>query len=374
MTAAMTTRAAVLRQPGHALDVQDVLLDPPGPGEVLVRVEAAGVCHTDQHYMSGDLTCLLPAVLGHEGAGTIEAVGAGVSRFRPGQRVCLLWRPRCGECWFCVTGSPVLCERAAVQSTRGGLLDGTSRLHLAGGGQLHHLLGVSCFARHAVVTERAVVAVPDEIPPEIAAITGCAVITGTGAVMNAVGPCVGQTVAVFGAGGVGLSCVMGAHLAGASAVIVIDVVAERLAMGRTLGATHVIDASLTDARTELARLVPRGLDHAIEAIGRADTLTLAFECLRPKGQLVAVGLSSRDTELSVPLNQLVQREKRIVGSLYGSANPVVDLPMLFDLYLAGRLPLDALIGRRYRLDVNNLAYDDLRAGAVGRGVVLPWAT
>jgi len=369
----MMTRAAVLRQPGSALEVEDVFLDPPGPAEVLVRVEAAGVCHTDQHYMSGDLTCLLPAVVGHEGAGTIEAVGEGVTRFHEGQRVCLMWRPRCGECWFCITGAPVLCERAAVQSTRGGLLDGTSRLHLADGGNLHHLLGVSCFARHAVVSERAVVAVPDQIPPEIAAITGCAVITGIGAVMNAVGPCAGQTVAVFGAGGVGLSCVMGAHLAGASAVIVVDVVAERLAMARTLSATHAIDASVADARTELARLVPRGLDHAIEAIGRPDTVRLAFECLRPQGQLVAVGLSNRDTELSVPLNQLVQREKRIVGSLYGSANPVVDLPVLFDLYLAGRLPLDALIGRRYRLDEINNAYQDLRAGAVGRSVVRPWA-
>jgi Zn-dependent alcohol dehydrogenase len=363
----------VLRRPGDPLRVEEVRLDPPRAGELLVRIEAAGVCHTDQHYMAGDLPSLLPAVVGHEGAGIVEAVGDGVSRVEPGQRVCLLWRPRCGECRYCVTGSPALCERAVVQSTYGGLLDGTSRLRLADGGNLHHLMGASCFAQYAVVSERAVVAVPDDVPPEIAAIAGCAVITGVGAVLNAIGACAGQSLVVFGAGGVGLSSVMGARLAGANPVIAVDVVADRLGAALELGATHVVDASDADVLAELRRLVPGGLDNAIEAIGRPETLALAFESLRPQGQLVPVGLSRPDTTLSVPLNQVVQREKRIVGSLYGSSNPVVDLPRIFGLYRSGRLPLDALLGACYPLERINDAYDDLRRGAVGRGVVLPWA-
>lgn len=366
--------AAVLHGAGAPVVVEEVELDPPGPGEALVRVDAAGVCHTDQHYMSGDLVCPLPVVVGHEGAGTIESVGAGVTRFAPGDRVCLLWRPRCGECVYCVSGAPNMCVKAGVQATSGGLIDGTSRLHRTDGGPLHHLLGVSCFAQYAVMSERALVAVPADVPSEIAAIVGCAVISGVGAVMNAIGACAGRSSAVFGAGGVGLSAVMGAVLAGANPVVVVDVVPERLALAETLGATHVIDAASADVRAAIDAIVPGGVDYAIEAVGRPDLLATAFECLRPRGQLVAVGLSSRETQLSVPLNQLVQREKRVVGSLYGSANPAVDLPRIFELYTAGRLPLDRLLGRRYPLADINAAYDELRSGAVGRAVVLPWST
>ena len=372
-TAARTTLAAVLRAPGQPVDVCEVLLDPPGPTEILVRVDAAGVCHTDQHYMSGDLTCPLPVVVGHEGAGTVEAVGEGVTRFLPGQRVCLMWRPRCGECRYCLAGAPTMCERARGQAATGGLLDGASRLHFPDGSDLRHLLGVSCFARHAVVSERAAVAVPDEVPAEVAAVAGCAVITGVGAVLNAVGACAGSSLVVFGAGGVGLCAVMGARLAGAHPIVAVDVVPERLAAAQALGATHVLRADTDDVRAELEDIVPGGVDVAIEAIGRPQSALLAFECLRPQGLLVAVGLSHHDSAVQVPLNQLVQREKRIVGSLYGSANPLLDLPRLFDLYLFGRLPLERLLGRRYRLDEINAAYADLRGGAVGRGVILPWS-
>ena len=364
--------AAVLHQTSEPLSIEDVELAPPGPGEVLIKVEAAGICHTDQHYMTGDLTCLRPVVVGHEGAGRIESVGKGVTSFHSGQRVCMTWRPRCGECRFCVTGQPAMCERAVIQSSRGGLLDGTSRLH-RGSETIHHLLGVSCFAQYAVVSERAAVAVPDDIPAEIAAIAGCAVITGVGAVLNVVGACAGRSVAVFGAGGVGLSAVMGAKLSGAGRIIVVDVVPERLEMARTLGATDVINAGQADPGPGLSSLVPGGLDFAIEAVGRPDTLAAAFACLRPRGTMVAVGLGRHDAVIPVPLNQLVQREKRVVGSLYGSSNPVVDLPRLFDLYRTGLLPLDLLLGRRYRLDEVNQAYTDLAVGAVGRGVLLPWS-
>ncbi|TKK86631.1 zinc-binding dehydrogenase [Herbidospora galbida] len=360
----------MLERVGAPLVVRDLDLAPPGPEEVLVKVEAAGVCHSDQHYLAGDLKCPLPVVPGHEGAGVIEAVGPGVTRFRPGDRVCLMWRPRCGQCRNCVVGRPALCEAAGIMVGSGGLLDGTTRLS-AEGEKVHHLLGVSCFAEYCVVSERAVVPVPDGVPPEIAAIAGCAVITGVGAVLNAIGECAGDGVVIFGAGGVGLSAVLGAVLAGANPIIVVDVVAERLETAERLGATHVVDASAADVAAALADIRPGGAEWAIEAIGRPDTLETAFEALRPGGTLVAVGLGKVGQTFNVPVNLLVQREKRVIGSLYGSANPLVDLPKIFELYLAGRLPLDLLIGRRYRLDQINEAFADLTGGAVGRGVIVP---
>jgi Zn-dependent alcohol dehydrogenase len=311
-------------------------------------------------------------VPGHEGSGVIEAVGPGVTRFEPGQRVCLMWRPRCGQCRYCLAGRPVLCEAAGILAVSGGLLDGTTRLQ-ADGAPVHHLLGVSCFAEYCVVSERAVVPVPDGVPREIAAITGCAVVTGVGAVLNAIGRCAGDGIVIFGAGGVGLSSVLGAVLAGANPIIVVDVVAERLAMARRLGATHTVDASSEDVLAGIQDVRPGGVEWAIEAIGRPATLTTAIEVLRPGGTLVVIGLGAVGATFDVPLNVLVQREKRVIGSLYGSANPPIDLPRLFELYLAGRLPLDALIGRRYPLEQINEAFADLANGAVGRGVVVfPW--
>jgi S-(hydroxymethyl)glutathione dehydrogenase/alcohol dehydrogenase len=267
----------------------------------------------------------------------------------------------------------VLCEAAGVQAASGGLLDGTTRLH-ADGTPVHHLLGVSCFAEYCVVSERAVVPVPPEVPSEIAAITGCAVITGVGAVVNAVGRCAGDGIVIFGAGGVGLSSVLGSVLAGANPIIVVDVVAERLAVARRLGATHIVDASGEDVPAAIRDIRPGGVEWAIEAIGRPATLTTAIEVLCPGGTLVAIGLGAVGTTFDVPLNVLVQREKRVVGSLYGSANPLIDLPRLFELYISGRLPLDALIGRRYPLDRINDAFADLTNGSAGRGVVLPWGS
>ncbi|GAA0439877.1 alcohol dehydrogenase [Acrocarpospora corrugata] len=366
-------RAALLERFGAPLVVRDVDLDAPGPEEVLVKVEAAGVCHSDQHYLAGDLRCPLPVVPGHEGAGVVAAVGPGVTRFAVGDRVCLMWRPRCGQCRNCLVGRPALCEAAGIMAGSGGLLDGTTRLH-ADGARVHHLLGVSCFAEYCVVSERAVVPVPEGVPAEIAAIAGCAVITGVGAVLNAIGRCAGEAIVIYGAGGVGLSAVLGAVLAGANPIVVVDVVAERLAMAERLGATHTIDASRTDVAAAIQDIRPGGVEWAIEAIGRPATLETAIETLRPGGTLVAVGLGKVGQTFNVPLNMLVQREKRVIGSLYGSANPLIDLPKLFELYLAGRLPLDTLIGQRYPLDRVNEAFADLTGGSVGRGVIMPWET
>jgi Zn-dependent alcohol dehydrogenase len=363
-------KAAVLHAIGTPLRLEELTLEDPRAGEVCVRVEAAGVCHSDYHYMTGDLRCPLPVVVGHEGAGVVEAVGPGVETVRPGERVAMLWRPRCGRCEFCVAGQPVMCELGRVQAATGGLPDdGTTRLR-RDGEEVHHLMGVSCFAEYAVVSEKSLVKISEGVPVEIAAITGCAVITGVGAVLNVVGDCTGRPLLVVGAGGVGLSAVMGARLAGAEPVIVVDVEPARLALAQRLGATCVIDGGpgAVDAVLEVA---PGGVDWAIEAVGRAETLQQAIACLRPGGTAVAVGLARAGATFEVPINELVQRQKRVAGSLYGSANPLLDLPRLWRLYLAGRLPLDALLGERYPLESVNEAYAALIAGAVGRAIVVP---
>lgn len=364
-------RAAVCGAVGAGLVIEELDLADPGPGEVLVRIDAAGICHSDYHYLIGDLACPMPVVPGHEGAGVVAAVGERVSAVRPGDAVCLMWRPRCGQCRFCLTGRPTLCQQGAVHAATGGLLDGTSRLRRHDGEQVHHLLGVSCFAEYAVVSERAVVPVPADVPPEVAAITGCAVITGVGAVLNAIGACAGQGVAVFGAGGVGQAAIMGAALSGAHPIIAVDMVPGRLDAAAELGATHLVEAGAAEVTAAIRRILPGGVDWAIEAIGRPDTLGQALDALRPGGTLVAVGLAARTQTFAVPVNMLVQREKRIVGSLYGSANPLVDVPRLLELYRAGRLPIDRLVGQKYRLADINEAFADLVGGGIGRGIVLP---
>lgn len=370
-------RAVVLRVPGTGPAVEEVELDEPHAGEVRVRVEAAGVCGTELHYLDGDLTCPLPVVLGHEGVGVVEQVGPGVDRLRPGDRVCFTWRPRCGQCEACVTGRPVMCRYGRVQARSGGLMDGTSRLH-AGGEDLHHLLGVSCFAEQVVVSQRAVVAITPDVPAAVAAVVGCAVVTGVGAVVNAAAAqttLAGRPVVVVGAGGVGLSAVMGARLVGAGPVVAVDVTAARLELARRLGATHTVDTSALspEAAVEAVRdATGGGAEVAVEAVGRPQTLRLAFDALRPGGTVVAAGLSGSTNTVTLPLNELVQQQKRVVGSLYGSANPPVDLPRLLALYTAGRLPLDALLGRAHPLEDAAAALRALRdATAVGRAVLVP---
>jgi Zn-dependent alcohol dehydrogenase len=369
-------KAAVFRGAGVEPDVEDVELDAPLPGEVRVRVEAAGVCHTELHYISGEIPCPLPVVLGHEGVGVVEEVSPGVDDVVPGDRVAFTWRPRCGECEYCVTGRPVMCVYGRVQASTGGLMDGTSRLR-RGNEELHHFLGVSCFAEQAVVSRRAVVPIADDIPAAVAAVVGCAVVTGVGAVLNVAarqGSIAGRPLLVVGAGGVGLSAVMGAHLLGASPLVVVDVTADKLEVARRLGATDVVDASRVreeDVAGVVRELTHGGAEVAVEAVGSSSTLRQAFEALKPGGMVIAVGLSSAKAEVSVPINALVQQQKQLVGSLYGSSNPAVDLPRLLELYRRGQLPLEELAGEIYPLESLGTAYDGLRGGAVGRAIIDP---
>jgi Zn-dependent alcohol dehydrogenase len=364
-------RAAVLRAVGEPLTVEEIDISAPGRGELLVEIEAAGVCHSDLHYLRGDLRCPLPVVPGHEGAGRVIAVAPDAREgFAVGDRVALLWRPNCGRCAQCVAGRPIMCESGPVQAASGGLLDGTSRLS-ADGETIHHLLGVSCFAEQVVVPERSVVRVPDDVPAEIAAIAGCAVITGVGAVLNVIGACLGDAVVVIGAGGVGLSAVMGARAAGATTVVAVDVDDSRLELARTLGATHVVDGSDGDAAEQVLGLVPGGVPWVVEAVGRPETLASAVAMLRPGGTAVAVGLGRIGQRFDVGINDLVQKQKRVVGSLYGSSIPQLDLPRIFDLYRSGALPLDLLIGDRFPLEEIGAAFDALQHGSVGRSIVIP---
>jgi Zn-dependent alcohol dehydrogenase len=361
----------VLRAAGEPLAIEDVELDAPGPGEVLVRIEAAGVCHSDLHYMTGDLAARLPIVVGHEGAGIVEALGPGAGdRVAVGDRVALLWRPRCGECDACVRGNPVLCRYGRVFAQTNGLFDGTTRLH-AGDERIHHLMGVSCFAERVVVSETSVTKVPDGVPPEVAAIAACAVITGVGAVLNAVDSPGGRPLGIIGAGGVGLAAVMGAHLSGAAPIIAIDLDPAKLELARRFGATHTIHAGSEDVVARVLEITGEGAPWMIDAVGAPATMQQGVASLAPEGTLVAIGLTRADATFAVPVNELVQRQKRIVGSLYGSSNPRIDLPRIFALYLAGRLPLDELVGTRRPLEQVNEAYEELRSGVAGRGILVP---
>lgn len=364
-------RAAVLRTLGMPLSLEDLQLDEPRTGEVLVRIEAAGVCHSDLHYMTGDLTARLPIVPGHEGSGIIEAVGPGITdRLAVGDRVALLWRPRCGECEACVAGNPVLCSYGRVLASTNGLMDGTTRLH-AGDEQVHHLMGVSCFAERVVVSQTSALRIPDGIPNDVAAVSACAVITGVGAVMNAVHNAAGRPLAVLGAGGVGLCAIMGAAMIGADPVIAIDIDEAKLELAREVGATVTVNAVAGDPVAQIQDITDGGVDWMIDAVGQTSTMEQGFAALRPGGTLVAVGLNRADARFAVPINELVQRQKRVVGALYGSSNPRIDLPRIFSLYLAGRLPLDKLITARRPLDEVNEAYADLRSGEAGRTVLVP---
>jgi len=307
----------------------------------------------------------------HEGAGIVEALGPGVGdRVSIGDRVALLWRPRCGECDACVVGNPVLCRYGRVFAATNGLIDGTSRLH-AGDEHVHHLMGISCFAERVVVSETSVLPVPDGIAPEIAAVSACAVITGVGATVNVVDKAACRSLAVFGAGGVGLSAIMGAAVIGADPVIAIDIDQAKLDLAAKLGATVTLDACAADVVARIRQLTDGGVDWMIDAVGQPRTMEQSVAALRAGGTLVAVGLTSQNATFAVPVNELVQRQKRIVGALYGSSNPRVDLPRIFALYLAGRLPLDDLVVARRPLAEVNEANADLRAGAVGRTVLVP---
>jgi len=365
----MRIRAAVLEETGGAHRVAELDLAPPRAGEVLVRLHASGVCHSDQNAIDGTAETRCPAVLGHEGAGVVEAVSAGVERVRPGDHVALSWAPSCGRCEECLRNLPQLCSTAWPAMGAGGLLDGSTRLS-RDGAPVYHYSFISSFAEAAVVPERSCVPIPADVPFEIAALVGCAVTTGTGAVWRTAGVRPGERVAVFGCGGVGLSAVLGAVTAGAETIVAVDTQATRLEAARELGATAAMMwAGSSEETAEAVRAASGGVDYAIEATGRPEAVVAAFLSTRPGGAAVVIGIPTADAVVSLPALSIPRMERRVLGSLYGSAWPERDFPLTLELYRSGRLPLDKLVSHRLPLDEVERAFELLRVGDTRRVVL-----
>jgi S-(hydroxymethyl)glutathione dehydrogenase/alcohol dehydrogenase len=361
-------KAAVLYARQRPLSVEEIDLDPPKAGEVRVRIKACGVCHTDLSVIVGSLPLPLPIVLGHEGAGVIEEVGSEVVNLVPGDHVVLSWRPACGHCPGCKLGRPVLCQTTERVSRIGALLDGTRRLS-KDGQPINHMILTASMAEAAIVPAPGAIRIDRDVPFDRAALVGCAVTTGVGAVLNTARVPPGSRVAVFGLGGVGLSVVQGALIAGAEMIVAVDRLEAKLKAATGFGATHTVDAATGDPSPAIRQLTGGGVDYAFEAIGNPEVVTQAFNAARPGGTVVVIGVSPRDASLSIPALPLVLQEKSILGSYYGSSRPEVDMPKLIALYKSGKLKLDEMITRRYPLDEVNQAVEDLRLGVNVRGVI-----
>lgn len=367
----MRIRAAVLRHPGTPVEVEDVELDRPKANEVLVRVAAAGVCHSDVRHADGELgPGKWPAVMGHEGAGVVEAVGAEVTHVSPGDHVALCFVPACRTCRYCRAGKPNLCEVVAQHGAAGMLMDGTSRLHLPDGTTLQHGLRTACFADYTVVAAGGAVRIPEELPLWQAALLGCGVVTGAGAVANVAKVRAGDAVAVLGCGGVGLQVIAAARRAGAAPIIAVDRVADKLELARTHGATHVVDATSPESAVDTIRsLTVDGVDFAFEVVGRPETIRLAWDAIRCGGTAVVVGLAPSGVEASVPAIEFLS-EKSLVGTYYGSGDPAAELPDLAELALSGTLDLAAVVSHVEALDGVEAALDRLRRGEGARTVLI----
>ncbi|MBE1575709.1 alcohol dehydrogenase [Amycolatopsis roodepoortensis] len=359
----MRVRGAVLREVGRPLEIETMTLEPPGPGELLVRVRAAGLCHSDLSVIDGSRPRPLPMVLGHEAAGEVVEAGQGTG-FTAGQHVVLSFVPSCGDCRPCLTGRPALCGPAAESNRNGTLLGGGTRWSSPDDRPGHHL-GVSAFAEHIVVSARSVVAVDDTLPFDVAALFGCAVLTGAGAVFNATDVRPGDSVAVFGLGGVGLAALLAAKAAGAATLVAVDLVADKRELALSLGATHALEGDVE----AIKELTDGGADHAVDTTGVVAALHQAYRATRPGGTTVTVGLPHPSAELALPAQSLVAEEKTLRGSYLGSCVPRRDIPRFIALYQAGLLPVEALLTHRIGLEEINTGFDRLRRGAAVRQVV-----
>jgi Zn-dependent alcohol dehydrogenase len=362
----MRIRAAVLEQAPGRFSVETLELEPPRRGEVRVRVVAAGVCHSDLHVAQGKVREPLPAVLGHEGAGIVEELGPEVDGVRVGQSVILAWNRNCGECRQCRAGRRHLCEEGIAG---GELPAGGSRLR-RGSGAVHHYGGVSCFATHAVLPETMVVPVEPGTDLETAALVGCAVTTGVGAVLRTARVPAGAAAVVVGCGGVGLSILQGLRLAGAGPIVAVDFGREKLELARTCGATHAVDAGDGGPVEQVRRITAGGADYAFEAVGLPETVRQAVAMTAVGGAAVVVGVPPDQAKVEIDLDLLWRGERRLLTSIYGSSNPRVDFPRLLALDACGRLDLRSLVRRRYPLERINEAYADLESGAPGRGILV----
>jgi Zn-dependent alcohol dehydrogenase len=363
-------RAAVLFETGTPLRVETVLVEPPRAGEVLVRVAATGVCHSDLHLADGHIgEDRVPIVLGHEGAGIVEAIGDGVDHVAPGDRVALCFVPSCGVCDRCRAGKGNLCKTADESSFKDSLLDGTTRIHLQDGAPLKQFLAVGCFAERCVLAGASVVPIPAEISLRDAALVGCAVVTGFGAVRNAAKVEKGESACVVGCGGVGLQVIAALRLAGADPIVAVDVSAEKLERAVARGATHTVDAADERPARQVRRLTDGGVQHAFEVVGRPETIRLAWDALRPGGTAVVVGLAARGVEASVPAIDFLS-EKSLRGTFYGSGYPAREIADLARLIADGGLDVASTVSHVTDLDGIEEALERLRRGEGARTVAV----
>lgn len=372
----MKIRAAVLREMGlpqpyaesRPLTIEELELDPPGRGEVLVKIRAAGLCHSDLSVINGSRPRPVPMVLGHEAAGEIVETGEGVADLQPGDHVVCTFVPSCGHCPSCQEGRPGLCGPGGEANKEGTMIHGGRRLH-QNGNDIHHHLGVSGFAEYAVVSRESLVRVDKEIPFEKVALFGCAVITGVGAVINTARVRPGSSVAIVGLGGVGLNALLGAKLAGASEIIAVDINRDKLAFAEELGATSVFDASDTDVVEKIRSHTNGGVDYAFETAGVVKAMETAYQITARGGMTVTSGLPDPSHEFSFPQVTLTAEERTVKGSFLGSCVPSRDIPNFIRLYRQGRLPVAKLLTGTIPLDQINEGFDRLANGEVSRLVV-----
>jgi alcohol dehydrogenase len=373
----MKIKAAVLNKMGleapyaksKPLAIEQVELDPPGYGEVLVKIGAAGLCHSDLSVIEGNRPRPMPMALGHEAAGVVEKVGPGVDDLKAGDHVVMVFVPSCGHCLPCAEGRPALCEPGAAANGAGTLLSGERRLH-RNGSDVHHHLGVSAFAEYATVSRRSLVKIDKELPLEEAALFGCAVLTGVGAVINTARVAAGSSVAVVGLGGVGLSSLLGAIAAGARRVVAVDLSDDKLGLARQLGATDTFNPKSPDAIDSIKSATAGGVEFAFEMAGSVRAMDLAYKITRRGGTTVTAGLPPPDQNFALPQVNLVAEERTVKGSYIGTCVPGRDLPRYIELYRRGRLPVDRLMSGRLKLDDINVGFDRLREGQAVRQVVV----
>lgn len=373
----MKIKAAVLRDMGLAapyadsrpLQITDVDLDPPGFGEVLVQIKAAGLCHSDLSVINGDRPRVLPMVLGHESSGEVVEVGAGVTDLKPGDHVAMVFVPSCGCCHPCLEGRPALCEPGAAANTQGTLLGGERRLHV-GQESLNHHTGVSCFAEYAVVSRRSCVKVNVELSHREAALFGCAVLTGAGAVLNRARVKAGDDVAIVGLGGVGLSALLAAVAAGARRVVAVDLSDEKLALARELGATHTVNPKQVKSDDDLYDLSGGRVHYGLDMAGAVPAFETAYKLTRRGGATITSGLPNPKLSFSLSLSQMVGEEREIRGSYLGSGVPAIDIGRYIDLYKAGHLPVDKMMGKSFTLDQINEGFDELATGSNLRDAIV----
>ena len=374
----MKVKSAVLHEVGlprpyadsAPLHIEEVELAGPGEGEVLIRIAAAGLCHSDLSVINGARPRPLPMAIGHEAAGVVEETGPGVTDLKPGDHVVMVFVPSCGHCLPCAEGRPALCEPGAAANAAGTLLGGGRRLQMAGQAVNHHM-GVSAFSEFATMSRRSLVKIDSTLPLDEAALFGCAVLTGVGAVVNTAGVEPGATVAVVGLGGVGLNAVLGALLAGARRVVAIDLQDDKLGLARQLGATDTFNAGDADCVEQVREATAGGVDYAFEMAGAVAAMDLCYRVTRRGGTTVTAGLSHPDRNFEVQHLSLVAEERTVKGSYVGSCVPLRDVPRFIELYQQGRLPVDRLMSDRVGFDGLNAAFDALADGRTVRQVLIP---